>query len=148
MADNPTQTYCPVCERPIKTNAQGLVHRHKSGTNKAEVCPGSGQTAVDEAIIIAAAIGGVAKHCVNDPMTKKRPIDSERRVDADQLHDRVSPTESAIFAPRAPNGFGDPSVESRAVWCSVSAFSFAPSRITATDSHIQVMKPMIAPREP
>jgi hypothetical protein len=68
--------------------------------------------------------------------------------DADYVHDRLGPTVSAIFAPRAPNGFGDPSVESRAVWCSVSAFSFAPSRITATESHIQVMKPMTAPSEP
>ena len=75
-------------------------------------------------------------------------IGSESGMDADQVHDRLGPTVSAIFAPRAPNGFGDPSVESRAVWCSVSAFSFAPIRITATDSHIQVIKPMTAPSEP
>jgi hypothetical protein len=58
MAYSPTQTYCPVCERPIKTNARGLLHRHKAGTDRhtrAEVCPGSGQPAVDEATIIAAA---------------------------------------------------------------------------------------------
>ena len=55
MADNPTQTYCPICERAIKTNARGLLHRHKSGMDKAEVCPGSRQPPVDEATIIAAA---------------------------------------------------------------------------------------------
>jgi len=59
MADNPTKTYCPVCERPIKTNARGLLHRHKAGTDnqhtRTEVCPGSGQPPVDEATIIAAA---------------------------------------------------------------------------------------------
>jgi hypothetical protein len=57
-ADSPAQTYCPVCERQIKTNARGLLHRHKAGTDhhiSAEVCPGSGQPAVDEATIIAAA---------------------------------------------------------------------------------------------
>ena len=56
MPDNPTKTYCPVCERPIKTNARGLLHRHKAGTDRhtgTEVCPGSGQPAVDEATILA-----------------------------------------------------------------------------------------------
>src|ERR1043166_5019346 len=79
---------------------------------------------------------------------ENRERETDRAPDPDQVHDRLDPIVSAIFAPRAPSGFGDPSVESRAVWCSVSAFSFAPSRITATDSHIQVMKPMTAPREP
>src|SRR5437763_15166566 len=54
----PTKTYCPICERPIKTNARGLRHRHKAGTDHhtpPEVCPGSGQPAVDEVTIIAAA---------------------------------------------------------------------------------------------
>jgi hypothetical protein len=57
MADNPTKTYCPVCERPIKTNARGLLHRHNSGTHhhtQREVCPGSGKLPVDEATILAA----------------------------------------------------------------------------------------------
>ena len=57
MADSPAKTYCPVCERPIKTNARGLLHRHNAGTDrhtKAAVCPGSGQLPVDEATIIAA----------------------------------------------------------------------------------------------
>src|SRR5947207_9215980 len=39
------------------------------------------------------------------------------------LHHCLAPTVSAIFAPRAPKGFGLPVVVSRAVWCSVSAFS-------------------------
>jgi hypothetical protein len=57
MADSPVKTYCPVCERPIKTNARGLLHRHKARTDRhteAELCPGSGQPPVDEAIIITA----------------------------------------------------------------------------------------------
>jgi hypothetical protein len=33
---------------------------------------------------------------------------------------------SAMAAPRAPNGFSPCTVESRAVWCSISAFSSAP----------------------
>ena len=67
MADNPAKTYCPVCERPIKTNARGLLHRHKAGTDHhigAEVCPGSGQPAVDEATSSLLPISGVAKRCV------------------------------------------------------------------------------------
>ena len=58
MSDKATKTYCPVCERPIKTNARGLLRRHKARTDQGphtEVCPGSGQAAVDEATIIAAA---------------------------------------------------------------------------------------------
>jgi hypothetical protein len=57
MADTPPNTYCPVCERLIKTNARGLLHRHKAGTDRhteAEFCPGSGQPPVDEATIIEA----------------------------------------------------------------------------------------------
>ena len=40
-----------------------------------------------------------------------------------------APTVSAMCAPRTPIGFGEPVVVSRAVWCSVSALSSAPSRI-------------------
>jgi len=57
LADSPAKTYCPVCERPIKTNAKGLLHGHKAGTDRhaeAEFCPGSGQPPVDEATIIEA----------------------------------------------------------------------------------------------
>jgi len=58
MAHIDTKTYCPVCERAIKTNARGLLHRHNAGTDRhisSEVCPGSGQPAVDEETILAAA---------------------------------------------------------------------------------------------
>ena len=55
---------------------------------------------------------------------------------------------SAIRAPRIPRGFGAPVVVSRAVWCSISASSSAPSSTTVVDSHIQVMKLITAPREP
>src|SRR6266536_477633 len=41
-----------------------------------------------------------------------------------------------------------PSVESRTVWRSVSAFSLAPIKITMIDSHIHIMKPITAPSEP
>jgi len=44
-----------VCERPIKMNARGLLHRHKAGTSDLDTCPGSGQPPVDAATIIAAA---------------------------------------------------------------------------------------------
>ena len=60
----------------------------------------------------------------------------------------AGPIVSAIFAPRLPSGFGAPTVLSRAVWCSISALSLAPSRTTIIDTHIQVIKPMIAPSEP
>jgi hypothetical protein len=42
----------------------------------------------------------------------------------------------------------DPSVVSRAVWCSISASISAPRRMTMADTQSQVMKPMIAPSEP
>jgi hypothetical protein len=61
---------------------------------------------------------------------------------------RAGPTVSAIFAPRRPSGFGAPVVLSRAVWCSVSAFSLAPTRMTMIESQIHIMKPMTAPSEP
>ena len=57
MPDSPPKTFCPVCERPIKTSARGLLRRHKAGRHrhtKAEFCPGSGQRPVDEATVIAA----------------------------------------------------------------------------------------------
>jgi hypothetical protein len=61
---------------------------------------------------------------------------------------RAGPTVSAIRAPRRPSGFGCPTVLSRAVWCSISAFSLAPTRMTTIDIHIQVIKPITAPSEP
>lgn len=61
---------------------------------------------------------------------------------------RAAPTVSAIFAPRAPIGLGAPVVVSRAVWCSISAFSSAPSRITMAEIQSHVMKPIAAPSEP
>src|SRR5437762_11069460 len=86
MADNPTKTYCPVCERPIKTNARGLLHRHKPATDRytrAEVCPGSGHSPVDEATIIAAVNRRRRQAlCQIDPMAKgfasnRAPLDSK-----------------------------------------------------------------------
>ena len=41
----------------------------------------------------------------------------------------TSPRVSATKAPRSPIGFGSPTVVSRAVWCSISALSTAPSTI-------------------
>ncbi len=60
----------------------------------------------------------------------------------------AGPTVSAIVAWRAPIGFGAPSVVSRAVWCSISASSSAPSKITIAESQIQVMNPITAPSDP
>jgi hypothetical protein len=61
---------------------------------------------------------------------------------------RAAPTVSAILAPRAPIGFGDPVVVSRAVWCSISASSSAPIRMTMAEIQSHVMKPITAPSEP
>ena len=41
-----------------------------------------------------------------------------------------------------------PSVVSRAVWCSISASSSAPTRTTMVEIQIHVMKPMAAPKDP
>src|SRR3984957_17367345 len=61
---------------------------------------------------------------------------------------RAAPTLSAMCAPRTPIGFGEPVVVSRAVWCSVSALSSAPSRIAISEIQIHVMNPIAAPQEP
>ena len=58
------------------------------------------------------------------------------------------PTLSAMAATRAPNGLGGPVAVSRAVWCSISASSSPPTRMTIVDSHSQIMKPTMAPSEP
>src|SRR5262245_31360459 len=58
------------------------------------------------------------------------------------------PTVSAMTAPRAPRGFSPRTVESRAVWCSISEFSCAPNRITIAEIHIHIIMPMPAPSEP
>ncbi len=55
---------------------------------------------------------------------------------------------SAILAPLVPSGLGCPVVVSRAVWCSISALSSAPSRITIAEIQSHVMKPMTAPKDP
>ena len=60
----------------------------------------------------------------------------------------VMPTVSAITAPRAPSGFAWPTVESRAVWCSISALSSAPSRTTMVEIHSHIITPTTAPKEP
>ena len=60
----------------------------------------------------------------------------------------ASPMVSAITAPRSPIGLGAPMVVSRAVWCSISAVSSAPTRTTITENHTQSMKPIIAPSDP
>ncbi len=53
-----------------------------------------------------------------------------------------------MAAPRAPMGAGGPMVVSIAVWCSISAFSSAPTRTTITVNHSHSMNPIIAPSEP
>lgn len=58
------------------------------------------------------------------------------------------PTVSAANAFREPSGFGRPTVLSLAVCRSISELSSAPRSTMTTDSHIQVMKPMPAPRDP
>lgn len=57
-------------------------------------------------------------------------------------------TRSAMCAPREPIGRSGPTVVSRAVWRSISAFSSAPTRMTVAEIQIHVMKPTMAPSEP
>jgi hypothetical protein len=55
------------------------------------------------------------------------------------------PTVLAIAALRLPSGLDGPMVVSTAVWCSSSAFNFAPhSTMTA---HIHIIRPMATPSE-
>ena len=60
----------------------------------------------------------------------------------------LAPAASAMLASRWPRGAPAPMVLSLAVWCSTSALSSAPTMTSVTLSHIQVRKPMSAPREP
>src|ERR1700722_9448230 len=55
---------------------------------------------------------------------------------------------SAITAPRLPSGFSEPTVESFAVWCSISALSSPPSKITMAEIHIHIIMPTAAPSDP
>ena len=61
---------------------------------------------------------------------------------------RAAPTVSAMTAPRAPSGASGPTVESRAVWCSISALSCAPISTTTVQSHIHIITPTTAPSAP
>ena len=58
------------------------------------------------------------------------------------------PIVSATYAPRSPIGKGAPVVVSRAVWCSNSAFSSAPTINAMTEIQVQTMKPINAPNAP
>ena len=79
----------------------------------------------------------------------RRNADPPRSLDPDRFFAyRLGPTASAIFAPRRPSGFGGPAVLSRAVWCSISAFNLAPTRMTMIESQIHIIKPITAPSEP
>jgi hypothetical protein len=78
-----------------------------------------------------------------------RPLTARRSsLTGNRNYSLASPTVSAMCAPRSPRGLGGPAVVSMAVWCSISAFSSPPSKTIVADSHIQVMKPTIAPRDP
>jgi hypothetical protein len=96
---------------------------------------------------ITIAVTLVAAHPEASPAGSRLPTMSHREPRG-SVYARAGPTVSAIFAPRLPSGFSGPVVVSRAVWCSVSAFSLAPIKTTMTESQIQVMKPMTAPSEP
>jgi enamine deaminase RidA (YjgF/YER057c/UK114 family) len=60
----------------------------------------------------------------------------------------AAPTVSAMTAPRVPSGLSGPTVESRAVWCSISELSSAPTSATMVDSHIHIINPTTAPSAP
>ena len=79
-----------------------------------------------------------------DQLASLVPDERQRDVVGRGLQETVS----AGTAPRWPSGFGAPLVVSRPVCVSISALICAPSSSTVADSHIQVMKPMIAPSEP
>ena len=60
----------------------------------------------------------------------------------------LCPTDGpAIFVSRLPRDTGAATGLLRAVWCSISALSLAPTRTTIVDTHIQVIEPMMAPSE-
>jgi hypothetical protein len=80
------------------------------------------------------------------PAEVRPPDDGWRQLEPG--HSLGFPTVSAACAPRAPRGAAGPVVVSRAVWCSISASSSAPSKITIDESHIQVMRPITAPTDP
>jgi len=63
-------------------------------------------------------------------------------------HAFAAPTVSAMTAPRVPSGLSGPTVESRAVWCSISELSSAPTSTTMVDSHIHIINPTTAPSAP
>ena len=75
-----------------------------------------------------------------------RPMFAYARLRRSQL--TAAPTVSAITAPRAPSGFSWPTVESRAVWCSTSELSSAPTSTTMVESHIHIIRPTTAPSAP
>ena len=60
----------------------------------------------------------------------------------------TSPIVSATKAPRSPIGLGRPTVVSRVVWCSISAFSTAPSTIEKAVRKNHRSNTMIAPSVP
>jgi hypothetical protein len=59
-----------------------------------------------------------------------------------------APTVSAIAAPRPPRGLSPWTVLSFAVWCSISALSSAPNKITIAEIHIHIIRPIAAPSDP
>jgi hypothetical protein len=79
--------------------------------------------------------------------TARRPMSESSAGSACQLPCEA-PTVSAMCAPRTPIGFGEPVVVSRAVWCSISASSSAPNRITIAEIQSHVMNPIAPPSEP
>jgi hypothetical protein len=60
----------------------------------------------------------------------------------------AAPTVSAMTAPRTPRSFSGPTVESRAVWCSISELSSAPTKTTIVENHIHIISPTTAPNAP
>lgn len=53
-----------------------------------------------------------------------------------------------MVAPRRPSGFGDPTVVSLVVWCSISALISVPRSTTMPKLRIQVVRPINAPSKP
>jgi len=82
------------------------------------------------------------------PRRRSTPDPSSGFWNAILAYSAGAPTVSAIAAPRPPRGLSPWMVLSFAVWCSISALSSAPNKITIAEIHIHIIRPIAAPSDP
>src|ERR1700730_8605796 len=82
------------------------------------------------------------------PRRRSTPDPSSGFWNAILAYSAGAPTVSAIAAPRPPRGLSPWTVLSFAVWCSISALSSAPNKITIAEIHIHIIGPIAAPSDP